>query len=113
MTAQQIVAIATSFLIIIVITTLAMLRWLPSGLFKTVLVFASGVGVIVALRVAGIPPWWFDGSKSAFGITVSLALWGFLSMSNADERTFGRPLLFGMALTLTVLNVVAFFVRHV
>lgn len=112
MTTQQVVAVAASFLILIAITTLATLRWLPTGVFKTVLVFTAGVGVIAALRFGGIPPDWFDGSKIGFGLAVFLALWGFVSSNNADERTFGRPLLFGMALTLTVLNVVALVARR-
>jgi hypothetical protein len=107
MTTDQLVFIAISFLILAAITAAAQFRWLPRGRAKVAIVFLSGVAIIIPLRLAAIPPWWFEGEMAGFGIAVMLLLWAFVSAGNADGRTFGRPLLLGMGITVLAINVVA------
>ena len=103
----QITGVAASFVILIAITLLEMLRWLPAkGKFKFVLVFLAGAAIVGALYTTGIPPDWFDGGKDGFGIAVMLLLSGYVA-EREKGRTFGLPLLTGMGTTLVVLNVLA------
>ena len=97
--------VVAAFVILIAITLAVQFQWLKHGMTRTVLVFLSGVAMIVALRIAGLPPDWFSGSKSGFGIVVGLALSAFV-LHGAEERSFGFPLLMGMGLTLLVANLV-------
>jgi uncharacterized membrane protein len=108
MTDQQLTMVAISLLIVAAITVVVQLKWLRTGRLKTVVVFLSGAGVAGALRIAGVPPWWFAGEKGGFGFAVSLLLWAWVTDHPAEAREFGRPLLLGMGLTVLALNVVAF-----
>lgn len=103
MSRDQIFFVSLAFAIVIVITAAAQFQWLGHGRTKTVLVFISGIAVIVALRIAELPPDWFSGSKSGFGMVVWLTLSAFV-MSSREERAFGVPLLMGMSLTLLAAN---------
>ena len=105
MTGDQIVFLAAAFLILALITVAAQFHWMGEGRLKSVLTFISGVLTIVSLRLAELPPAWFAGTASGFGIALSLTVGSFLGRT-AEERSFGFPLLFGMGLTLFVANVV-------
>ena len=105
MSGEQIFFVAAAFVILAAITAAAQLQWLKQGRTKTVLVFLSGVLVILALRFAELPPDWFDGTKSGFGMVVWLALSAFV-LRGREERSFGGPLLMGMTLTLLAANLV-------
>ncbi len=101
----ELIGVAASFAILIVITLLEMRRWLPAkGKFKVALVFLAGMTIIGSLWATGIPPWWFDGGKEAFGLAVMLFLTGFVA-EREQGRTYGLPLFFGMGAALVVLNV--------
>jgi hypothetical protein len=101
----ELVGVAASFAILIVITLLEMRRWLPAkGKFKSGLVFLAGAAIVGSLWATGIPPWWFDGEKEAFGLAVTLLLSGYVA-ERENGRAFGLPLLFGMSAALVVLNV--------
>ena len=101
----QVFGVVAAFAILIVLTFLEMRRWLPAkGVFKIVLVFLAGGAIIGSLWAIGIPPWWFDGEKEAFGLAVTLFLSGFVAEREKD-RTYGFPLFAGMGVTLAVLNV--------
>jgi hypothetical protein len=103
---SEIVGVAAAFAVLIAITALEMLRWLPArGKFKFGLVFLAGAAIIGSLSLIGIPPWWFEGAWEGFGLAVTLLLSGFVAEREAG-RTFGLPLLLGMGATLMVLNVV-------
>lgn len=112
MTGVQVGSVTTAFVILALITAAAQFGWLPAGTPRTVLVFVAGAGIVVALRVAGIPPRWFAGTKAGFGFSTSLILSGLIS-GGADARAFGLPLLLGMGLTLLGLNIVAFVKVHI
>ena len=102
---SEIVGIAASFAILIVVTLLEMRRWLPArGKLKFALVFLAGAGIVGALYTTGIPPWWFEGEWDGFGLAVTLLLSGYVA-EREDGRTFGLPLCFGMGVTLAALNV--------
>jgi len=103
---EQVWAIAGSFAILILVTLAAQFRWLPSnGRVYAAIVLVAGIGVVAALWYADIPPNWFDGSKSAFLLALSLAVSAFVG--GDAGREFRRPLLLGMGGTLLVLNVLA------
>lgn len=99
-------AIAT--LILAAITCAAQFRWLKPGRVQRVIVFVTGVAIVLILRVGGISPWWFSGEGASFGLAVSLLAWAFVSDRAPDARDFGPPLLYAMAFTLLVLNGIAF-----
>ena len=105
MSDRQVWLVAITFLILLLITLVVQFGWLKQGRVKTILVFLSGVAAIASLRMAGIPPDWFSGSKTGFGLVLSLGLWAFV-LRGDEERSFGRPLLMGMALTLLATNVI-------
>lgn len=113
MTGEQIACVTASFVILAVITAAVQFGWLPSGMPQTVLVSVAGASIVVALRVAGIPPWWFAGTKAGFVFSMSLILSGLASGGSAEARAFGLPLLLGMGLTLLTINIVAFIKIHV
>ena len=105
----EVVGVVAAFAILIVITLFEVRRWLPAnGRFKVGLVFLAGAGIVGSLWATGIPPWWFDGGKEAFGLAITLFLGGFVAEREKD-RTFGFPLLAGMGVTLAVLNVISYF----
>ena len=102
MSGGEIFFVAVAFVILIAITAAAQFKWVKNR----VVVFVAGVMIIVALRIAELPPDWFEGSKTGFGIVVMLMLSAFV-MRGAEERAFGTPLFMGMALALLAANVVA------
>ena len=104
MTEREIVGIAAAFLLVIGVTVAEMRRWLPRGRAKLVLVFLVGVAVIASLRAAGLPPRWFAGGRDALELIAMLTGMAFVS-AFGTARTFGPPLLGGMAVALSVLNV--------
>ncbi|MEO8383536.1 MAG: hypothetical protein ABI779_28015 [Acidobacteriota bacterium] len=106
MTTLQVVAFAGSLVLILGIAGAAQLRWLGTGRIKTVLVFLAAAGAILSLAMGGLPPWWFSGSKGAFGLSGVLLLSAFLGGSTEDERTFRKPFFLGLGLTLLAVNVV-------
>lgn len=103
MSDQELWCIAAVFAVIIVVTAAEMLHWLPKGRAKFVILFVAGVTAMAMMRVANIPPDWFDGSGEGFGISTMFLFWGFVS-SGKDGRGFGLPLLTGMGGTLLALN---------
>jgi hypothetical protein len=110
MSGEQLTFVITSFVILALVTLAVQFRWLRPGRVRTVLVFLAGIGIVASLWAAGLPPKWFSGTKSGFGIAASLAVGALLARaSNHDERRgFGVPLLSGMSLTLLLANVLTF-----
>ena len=106
MRGDQIVFLGAAFILILGISLAAQFRWLGGGKVQRVVVFIAGVGSIAALWLAGLPPAWFAGQKTGFGIALSLGAGAFLGRT-AEEKAFAFPFLFGMGLTLLVANVVA------
>ena len=111
MRGDQIVFVAATFVIIAAVTVAAQFRWLRSGKVKTVVLFIAGVLAIVCLRLANIPPKWFDGSRGAFLLAIGFLLTGWVTRAG-EAREFGFPLMMGMGLTTLVLNAVALIARH-
>jgi hypothetical protein len=105
MTVMQWVCFLATMGIILGVAVLAQLGWLPSGAVKTVIVFIAGAVAGLSLRLGGLPPAWFSGSKGAFGIAVMITLGAFVYRT-PEERAFGAPLHLGFGLTLFVANVV-------
>jgi hypothetical protein len=101
-TGNQITFISIAFVLILGSALFAQFRWLPRGKAGFAIVFLAGVGSVAALWLAGLPPAWFEGEKTGFGLALFLALSAFVT----KEKTYGLPLLSGMALTLLVANVV-------
>lgn len=105
MTGMQWGCFLTTLAIVLGVAVLAQLGWLPSGTARTVIVFVAGVAASLSLRMGGLPPAWFSGSKGAFGIALMITL-GALVYRTPEERAFGMPLHLGMGLTLFVVNIV-------
>lgn len=81
----------------------AQYHWFRDGsMLQRIVFFLTGVAVIAILRIAGVPPAWFDGSNSAFMLGASLLLGAFIGRAG---REFRLPLFTGMGGTLLVLNV--------
>lgn len=110
MSTEQVVFVAAAFAILLAITLAAQFRWLKEGRVKTALVLLAGIAVVVSLRLAELPPSWFDGTKTGFVLGLTLTAGAFLGRS-ADERSFRRPLLLGMGGTLLAANAIAFAAR--
>jgi len=110
MTGAQVVFLAASLVIVLGIALLAQFGWLPRGKAKTVIVFIAGAVTILCLRLAVLPPAWFDGAKTGFSLAFTLMLSSILGKTE-DERSFGFPLFFGMGITLFVANVVELVIR--
>lgn len=109
MSGSQMAFVAAAFVILAAITAAVQLRWLRPGRTQTIVVFLAGVAVVGSLWAAGLPPAWFAGTKSGFGLALSLAVGALLARAKAgDARAFGFPLLSGMSLTLLVANVLTF-----
>jgi len=104
---MQVVAFASSLVIVLGVGVAAQFRWLGNGRVKTIVVFLAGVATILSLAMGGLPPWWFSGSKGAFGLTATLLISAFLGRTD-DERSFAKPLFLGLGLTLLMLNLVQF-----
>ena len=107
MSKDQVVFVAAAFLILLAITLAAQFRWLPNGRARSVIIFLSGTTAVLALRAAEMPPAWFAGSTTGFGVASSF-IFGSCMGRGAEEKAFGFPLLLGMGLTLGIANVVAF-----
>jgi len=112
MSGAQGVFLAAAFVLVLGIAVLAQWGWLPRGKSKTVIVFVAGVATIVCLRLAELPPSWFDGAKTGFALAFTLMISSILGKTE-DERSFGLPLLLGLGLTLFVANVVELIRHHV
>ena len=110
MTQDQITFFGLSCLMLVVITLLVQFRWLRPGRVQTVITFIAGVLTMLCLWAGGIPPSWFDASKTGWVLAISLLLSAFV-LRTAEERAFGVPLLTGMSLTLIVTNVVTWMKR--
>lgn len=111
MTDSQIVLVAATFVILLLITLAAQFHWLGEGRTKTVLVLLSGIAAMLSLRMAELPPSWFSASKTGFALGLTLTIGAFLGRTT-EERSFRFPLLLGMGGTLLVANAVEF-VRQV
>jgi hypothetical protein len=102
---DQLTFFGLSCLIVIIITLLVQFRWLRPGRVQTVLTFVAGVLMMLCLWAGNVPPTWFAASKTGWVLAISLLLSAFV-LRTAEERSFGVPLLTGMALTLIAANVV-------
>ena len=104
-----VVGFVASIVIILGIALAETFHWLPrGGKFKVVLVFLAGAAAIGSLRAVGVPPWWFDGGKEAFGLVVMFFAMAFVNTKTKDQA-FTVPLCLGMGGTLLVLNIFAHF----
>jgi len=103
---EELWAFAISLTILALVTLAAQFRWLPSNRRAyAAIVLVAGIGTVAALRYGGIPPQWFDGSKGAFLLGLTLA--GSAFLGGDAGREFRVPLFLGMGGTLLVLNVLA------
>jgi hypothetical protein len=102
---DQIVFLSVTFVLILGSALAAQFGWLPRGKVGFVLAFIAGAGSVLGLWLAGIPPTWFEGGKTGFGLALSLALGAFVT--KGEEKPYGFPLMSGMALTLLAANVAA------
>ena len=110
MTDSQLFFVAAAFVILFAITLAVQFRWLKDGAVKTAVVLAAGVAITLSLRIAELPPSWFEGSKTGFGLGLALAVGAFIGKS-AEERSFRFPLLLGMGVTMLIANALAFATR--
>jgi len=108
---DQLVFAGASMVIIMLIALAAQFHWLPGGKAKTVVVFIAGSSAIVALWLAGIPPSWFSGSKTGFGMTLFFLASAIIGKTE-EETSFRMPLMLGVGLTMLVANVVGFVREH-
>lgn len=106
MSGEQIFFVACAFVLLLGVTAAVQFRWLKDGRVKTAVVFLSGVAVIVSLWIAGLPPVWFEGSKTGFGIALGFLAGAFVVRAG-EETSFGRPLMLGLGGTLFIANVFA------
>lgn len=105
MSEGQIVGFIASLVLVLAFGFAEYRHWLPrGGKFKYVLMFLVGASVIGSLAATGLPPWWFDGGKEAFGMAVTFLLTAFVNLKT-EQQSFAVPLFLGMAGTLIVLNV--------
>lgn len=110
MTELQVISFVTAMAVLTAVTLAVQFGWMGSGKVKTVLVFLSGIAVIVALRVGGLPPSWFAGTAASFALAVSLTATAFIG--RGDARSFQLPLFLGLGLALLITNL-AQFVRNI
>ena len=94
--------------IIGLVTLIATKEWLRRGWASRIVYGGAGCAIVLLMYYVDVPPDWFDGEGEGFWIALSLLLWAFV-LDSGSERTFGRPLLIGMAGTLIVLNLYAHF----
>jgi hypothetical protein len=105
MSERQIVLVIASFAILALATLAAQFKWLPEdSAVQRVVFLLAGIGVVASLFAAGLPPRWFDGSKSAFGLAAMLTIGAFVGRAG---QSFRLPLLLGMGGTLLVVNFMA------
>jgi hypothetical protein len=100
--------VAEVFAILGIVTLIATKKWLRRGWWSRIVYGGAGCAMALLMYSVDVPPDWFDGEGEGFWIAVSLLLWAFV-LDSGSERTFGRPLLIGMAGTLIVLNLYAHF----
>lgn len=100
--------LALVFAILGIVTLAGTKEWLRQGWVSRVVYGGAGCAIILVLFRVGVPPDWFDGGGEGFWLALSLLLWAFV-LGKGSARTFGRPLLVGMAVTLVVLNLYAHF----
>ena len=97
-----VVALLASVAIVMLAAVAEMRQWLPRNpKAKAVLLFLAGASVIGVLAMAGVPPKWFDGSKEAFLLALSLLITAFIG----PAKSFRLPLFLGIGGTLAALNV--------
>ena len=106
MTGTQITLIAAAFIILLGVSVAAQFRWLPSGRAYGVIVFLAGCATILSLRIANLPPTWFNASKTGFGFAALFIVASFAGRTR-EEELFRLPLLMGMGLTLLGANLAA------
>jgi hypothetical protein len=106
MSVRQIVAFATCMLLIVAIAVAEQFKWLPNGKAKTIVIFLVMAIAMGALWMGGLPPQWFDGSKTGFGLAGMMLISGIVPV-NPEERSFRRPFFMGLGLVLLAANVVA------
>ena len=87
-------------------------RWFPKGKFGTVLIAIGGASIGIFLWMAKLPPIWFSGSKSGFGIAGTLMISGFL-FRTAEEKFYRLPYFFCFGAVLLVANIWASIAAHV
>ena len=105
MSPAQILFLAITFVLILGIGVAAQLKWLPEGKAKTVIIFIAGAGAMLSLRLSGLPPAWFEGSKTGFGIGLTFLVSAFLGRT-LEERAFGYPFFLGLGLVMLIANVI-------
>lgn len=111
MNKDQLVFAGASMAIIMLIAVAAQFHWLPQGKAKGVLVFIAGASAILALWLAGIPPAWFSGSKTGFGMTLFFLASSIVGKTK-EETSFRMPLMLGAGLTMLAANVLGFVREH-
>lgn len=100
--------VAGIFLILGMVTLVAMKNWLRPGWPSRIVYGSAGCAIVLWMYFVHVPPDWFDGEGEGFWIALSLLLCAFV-LGSRSERTFGRPLLVAMGVTLLVLNLYAHF----
>ncbi|HKR66387.1 MAG TPA: hypothetical protein VJZ00_21850 [Thermoanaerobaculia bacterium] len=111
MTGDQIVFLSATFVLILGTSVLAQFHWLPRGKFGQTLVFIAGSASMISLRLAKLPPSWFDASASSFTLALTLSASAFLGRTD-EERSFRVPFLLGIGLSLLIINIIAFAEAH-
>ena len=103
MTPSQAVLLAAAFVLILGSAVAA--QWW--GLRNRIVIFVIGCLSVVCLWIANLPPKWFQGSWTGFGLALVLIAASFAGRT-ADEVSYRLPMLLGMGLTLLVANVARF-----
>jgi hypothetical protein len=103
MSDEQVMLISAAMGIILLATIAGWREWLPSGVFKTVVLFLAGAVPIVLLFLAKFPTKWFAGTAWGFGLG-AMILSGAFSGRTASEKSFRVPFLSGFGLALLALN---------
>jgi hypothetical protein len=105
MTVMQWFGFGSCLVLILGIGFAAQFRWLPEGKARTVLVFLAAAGAMASLLMTGLPPQWFAGGKTGFGIALSMSF-GAIIPGAPDEQSFRRPFFLGTGLVLLTANIV-------
>ena len=104
MTELQVGTFIAAIVLVLLVSVAAQFNWLGNGRWKTIVVFSSGVAVIVLLWIGGLPPSWFAGTAAGFSLAASLTATALIGSDNPAEKTFRRPLFLGLGLTLLLAN---------
>jgi hypothetical protein len=100
---QIVVALLAVVAMVMLAALAAQYHWFRDGsMLQRSVFFLTGVASIAVLRVVGVPPAWFDGSKPAFTLAATLIVGAFIGRAG---REFRLPLFTGMGGALLVLNV--------